>query len=780
MGSRPEARSPRSGIGGCSLGRHVTTCPRPKAALACLSVGLLRLPVLSSLRICVVALALLLPTLCSAEETPEPPADAEATVLESPVADLSTVERGRTQDATVPAVASAHEVEVPEPGVARPSVARVGLVELLDLVPVGDSSFFAVRDPQAAADYMRGLITGIDPDAIGMAGLESGPAKGDETLEVFESVFSALGDGDLDLGRGVLFLETPDGDAVVYASSSGNPVALREALQAEGSTETSIPEFCVEPPKMRGYMACGANRSALLGLEAGDRGAALMALLADALPRVSVESHNIVGSHRHPKYGDVLFAIETTPNQLRGAIGMGVGEAADQFVVGPAPAIELLAPAGPLFWVQAGRSLREGFGGGLSPETRAWGASHSGEMTVSVLPGGALAFLMGVEDPAPGAALVTFMGLALDKVREALPGEPEVTIESIEASESSFQALRARYERGPWAEAAARFGIPPHLWAFVAGKHAGVVFGGEPRTLAKVADGVGGMFGASWRPAELMRDLRGGACAVAAHVPLDSLQAPTERERILGLARKFRSLDPADVEALHTGLDMLASLSSVSLWLTEPATTPVIHLVVENFGDVETEEGKDALAALERIRAGAPPASEYRALASKYGASPRAARYRQRAGETSQGRTLALLTGLAFGQTSSVDSLRGKRRRSRAKSKPPGRSRPRSGGRRPISEVKSNAIYSPGPDARALKAARVGAATTGKGAVSFCVSSSGKVERVKTAKRIKGGKEPGVDQLLRDTVKKWRFSPFMEAGRPTPVCTKAEFNLRFD
>ena len=100
--------------------------------------------------------------------------------------------------------------------------------------------------------------------------------------------------------------------------------------------------------------------------------------------------------------------------------------------------------------------------------------------------------------------------------------------------------------------------------------------------------------------------------------------------------------------------------------------------------------------------------------------------------------------------------------------------------KKPIAAVKANAIYSPNPDARKLAGASLGDNRPGTAKVSFCVSTGGKVVDVKSKQKFRGGAAPKVDQIVRDTVKKWRFKPFVVGGKPQKTCSVAEFNIRFD
>jgi protein TonB len=96
----------------------------------------------------------------------------------------------------------------------------------------------------------------------------------------------------------------------------------------------------------------------------------------------------------------------------------------------------------------------------------------------------------------------------------------------------------------------------------------------------------------------------------------------------------------------------------------------------------------------------------------------------------------------------------------------------------PINVVKQNAIYSPDPDQAKLGGTKAFMFDKrgGIGKVAFCVDTNGKTVGVKTKKKFPG--DPKVDQILRDTIKKWRFKPFMAAGKKRKVCSIMTFDLK--
>lgn len=93
---------------------------------------------------------------------------------------------------------------------------------------------------------------------------------------------------------------------------------------------------------------------------------------------------------------------------------------------------------------------------------------------------------------------------------------------------------------------------------------------------------------------------------------------------------------------------------------------------------------------------------------------------------------------------------------------------------RSLEELMALAIYTPDPDNKALqqtKAARFDK-VNGRSTVQFCVERDGNTSDIRTIENFPG--DPLIDQILRDTVAKWRFKPLAKK-----VCTDRKFNIRF-
>jgi protein TonB len=97
----------------------------------------------------------------------------------------------------------------------------------------------------------------------------------------------------------------------------------------------------------------------------------------------------------------------------------------------------------------------------------------------------------------------------------------------------------------------------------------------------------------------------------------------------------------------------------------------------------------------------------------------------------------------------------------------------------PIATVRAQAIFTPAPDQGKLGATRAGTfdRRPGENETSFCVDITGRTTDVRTTKKFPG--DPKVDEICRDTIKTWRFKPFLVDGRPTKTCSVQVFNILF-
>lgn len=97
----------------------------------------------------------------------------------------------------------------------------------------------------------------------------------------------------------------------------------------------------------------------------------------------------------------------------------------------------------------------------------------------------------------------------------------------------------------------------------------------------------------------------------------------------------------------------------------------------------------------------------------------------------------------------------------------------------PLSAVRAQAIYTPDPGQDRLAATRAGMfdKRPGENETGFCVDATGRTTEVKTLKQFPG--DPGVDEVIRATIKTWRFKPFMVEGKAIKTCTSQVFRISF-
>ncbi|MEZ4453406.1 MAG: hypothetical protein R3B09_28335 [Nannocystaceae bacterium] len=97
----------------------------------------------------------------------------------------------------------------------------------------------------------------------------------------------------------------------------------------------------------------------------------------------------------------------------------------------------------------------------------------------------------------------------------------------------------------------------------------------------------------------------------------------------------------------------------------------------------------------------------------------------------------------------------------------------------PINAVMSQGVYVPDPDDKLLKSTKASMFDKRPcvSKVFFCVDTNGKTTDVRTKGKCY---DPKVDEICRETVKKWRFKPFIVGGKTQKQCSTMEFSLKFN
>jgi len=97
----------------------------------------------------------------------------------------------------------------------------------------------------------------------------------------------------------------------------------------------------------------------------------------------------------------------------------------------------------------------------------------------------------------------------------------------------------------------------------------------------------------------------------------------------------------------------------------------------------------------------------------------------------------------------------------------------------PLAVVRAQSVYTPNPDQDRLAATRAGMfdKRPGENETAFCVDAGGRTTEVRTVKAFPG--DPAVDEVIRSTIKTWRFRPFMVEGKAIKTCTSQVFRITF-
>jgi hypothetical protein len=100
----------------------------------------------------------------------------------------------------------------------------------------------------------------------------------------------------------------------------------------------------------------------------------------------------------------------------------------------------------------------------------------------------------------------------------------------------------------------------------------------------------------------------------------------------------------------------------------------------------------------------------------------------------------------------------------------------------PLSVEPARAIRAPAPstsDLRSTRFARArerrGLPIRGRNITAFCVDERGRTVDVTTRRRFHDSRE--IDEIMRETVKRWRFEPMLLAGVPHSACMVQEFDV---
>jgi hypothetical protein len=508
------------------------------------------------------------------------------------------------------------------------------LDSLLAFVPRNDAPFVAVRDPLVLLGWAETLAVGVD--------FERSVAL-QEARDDYNAFVKLAAEQGIDFRRGMLLL--PDQEILVFSTAADAHV-LAKAIRAAGF-KRQPPAECTHLDD--DFVACGPSRAALESVQRYEQGPSIRALFGSRLSGTKVDE--IAAVARGSGELGLLFAVSVDGSRLQIVAGIEKKAVGGEFLfsAGPLPkGLSLLSPQTPFAWYSVSAQKLQEVVVADAPEALAAASSLTGEVMLGVLRDGSLALLLGVTDPASAAGLVT-AGALKSRLLENKPEGVVVDTQSFSGGESKVSALRVRFESGRVARVAPMFGLRPTALGFSAGGYAGVVGGGTADSVRAVATHTPEAAHGHDLPAGLAGVLASGRCFMALHVPMDGLVSGLGR-KLFGLVfSEFGEAQAQTSQAVEDVLDHLSAVSSVSAWGELVDEQVVLGIEVDLLVEPASEEGRAAQQGLANIRGGDSPSEVFDALAERYPDSPRAERYRVRAGRSATQVWSALLVGAVAG-----------------------------------------------------------------------------------------------------------------------------------
>jgi len=234
----------------------------------------------------------------------------------------------------------------------------------------------------------------------------------------------------------------------------------------------------------------------------------------------------------------------------------------------------------------------------------------------------------------------------------------DVKLENVAIEGGTVQAVHASLGDRPELAQFTPYGLKSDAFSFATDQWITLALGTDATVVPKLAKVSGTGPSAELLaslPEGLARALSAGDVVFAWHLPLDGLQTPSLRATTTAAVSALpKGSDPIEAAVIAELLDLLAPLSTASVWLTWNEVGPQIQLAVRGFSDPTTEEGKAAQVALADVDGGNDPGARYGALADRFADSPRALSYRMRAGRVAGAEGSALAAVALIGMLAAI------------------------------------------------------------------------------------------------------------------------------
>jgi len=539
---------------------------------------------------------------------------------------------------------------------------------LLALVQVDSSeSYMIFRQPEGLLDLGDEVVKFYNEPvvALGVAlGAQDLAANFAKVKTGLLDVRVKLKDSGVDLSRGLVVTQTGAGsDSAVFLVAAAQPDSVKKLL-----TALNVPEqpnlVCKAIDAAPGYVGCADSEAALAAYKPGDAGKR-RAAAESALPGVALNDLQVLGFVNESGGSHIGLAMPPGLGVLHVGLPTSGAEGRDVAAVfepGPANTLRFARPGTGFVWMRTDvaeikRRSPELGSSGQAPVDAAVAAWNGEVFFGGSSDPAAMQLRLGFNDVKAAAGLVEFGGAVgqLGAPKD-IPGIVGSKI-SFETRDLTFgtevaKALHVGITGVPQADMVTQLlGLTPDLWMFAADDSLAFAAGVDATNIVRLSSPAGADATLASLPAALAEDLRANRVGFVMHTPVDALQGPVMSKALDAALKDVPGYKP---EQVRSGLAMVAPMSSGTLWITEQAGQPVVHVALQSIGHTADEEGKAALAAAVAVAAGGDPAVLFGDLSAKYPGSPRLAAYQARAGTAGSGVLAAsgvaamMLSGVAF------------------------------------------------------------------------------------------------------------------------------------
>ncbi len=552
------------------------------------------------------------------------------------------------------------------PPTAMP-VAAATLDSLLGLVQADSSgSYMVFRNPEGMLDLGDEVVKFYDAPVQALGAVLGAQDVATNFAKAKTGLVDArikLKDSGVDLSRGVVVTQAgPSSSATVLVVAADKPESVKNLLTALGASDAAK-MICKAVDAAPGYVSCADDEAVLAAYKPGN-GAARRTAAEAALPGVVLNDLQVVGFVADGSNAHIALAMPPGIGVMHVGLPSG-GEGKDLAAVlepGAANALRFARPGTGFVWMRTDvaeikrRSPELGASG--QPQLDAAIAAWNGE----VFFGGssdpaAMQLRLGFDDVKAAATAVEFGGVIGQMgAPKDIPGVPgsKLTFETKELTfgAETVKAVHLALTGVAQADTATQLlGLTPELWVFAADKSLAIAAGVTEANIARLAAPPSADATLASLPTALAEDLRANRVGFVMHTPVDALQGPVMYKALDTVLKDVPSYKP---DQMRSFLAMAAPLSSGTVWITENAGQPVVHVALQGIGHTADEEGKAALAAAVAVATGGDPAALFGNLATKYPGSPRLAAYQARAGTSGNGVLAAsgvgamMLSGVAY------------------------------------------------------------------------------------------------------------------------------------